>query len=195
MYKSFRYDYSAGESQNIGMSAISTCPNVNGELVIPQSVTSISAYPFHGSPFTVFSGIDNEYYTTVDEVLYDADMTNLIQYPAGKPDTSFIVPSGVESIDNYSFYGAESLTSITIPSSVTNIGAAFDGCSNLKTVIIESAAVAAMLSGSSSAGSLVRYASTVYVSESAASSLPAAFANMFSETTSVMTGYKKYVQA
>ena len=180
--------------KTIGTSAISTCPNVTGELVIPQTVTSIGGYPFHGSSFTAFSGIDNAYYTTVDGVLYDASMTNLIQYPTGKPDTSFTVPSGVATIGSYSFYNAKSLTSITIPSTVTNIAgtSAFSGCSNLKTVIIESAAVAAMLSSKNSAGNLVRYATTVYVSESAAASLSESFADIFRETSSDQTGYRKY---
>ena len=38
-------------------------------------------------------------------------------------------------IENYTFYGCTSLTSITIPSSVTNIGSsAFYGCSLLESV-------------------------------------------------------------
>ena len=178
--------------QTIGTGAINNCTNLTGGLVIPQTVTSIGGHPFYSSTFTSFS-IDNDYYTTLGGVLYDADMTTLMQYPTGKPDTSFTVPSGVVTIDSYTFRGNKSLNEITIPSSVTSIGEnAFSGCSNLDIVIIDSQAVAAMLSSRIGANYLVRYAKTVYVEESAAASLPAEFDTIFVETTSDKIGYKKY---
>ena len=178
--------------QIIGGGAIANCTNLTGGLVIPQTVTYIGMHPFYRSGFTSFS-IDNDYYTTLGGVLYDADMTTLIQYPTGKPDTSFTVPNTVTTIDSYTFYGAKNITSITIPSSVTSItDSAFYGCSNLDIVIIDSPAVAAMLSSINSARYLVRYATTVYVSENAAGSLPEEFSTIFVETTSDKTGYKKY---
>ena len=47
--------------------------------------------------------------------------------------TSITIPSSVTSIGRSTFSGCSSLTSITIPDSVTSIGSyAFDGCSNLE---------------------------------------------------------------
>jgi len=49
--------------------------------------------------------------------------------------TSITIPDSVTSIDRYAFYGCDNLTSIEIPDSVTSIGdSAFSYCSALKTV-------------------------------------------------------------
>lgn len=48
-----------------------------------------------------------------------------------------VIPSSVESIGDFAFYGCKGLTSITIPSSVTSIGKrAFWGCSGLTSIKI-----------------------------------------------------------
>ena len=51
--------------------------------------------------------------------------------------TSITIPNSVTSIGNYAFSGCSSLTSVTIPNSVTSIGNyAFSGCSSLTSVTI-----------------------------------------------------------
>ena len=51
--------------------------------------------------------------------------------------TSITIPNSVTSIGQYAFYGCSSLTSITIPNSVTSIGSyAFYGCSGLTSITI-----------------------------------------------------------
>ena len=51
--------------------------------------------------------------------------------------TSITIPNSVTSIENYAFYNCSSLTSITIPNSVTSIGSdAFSGCSSLTSITI-----------------------------------------------------------
>ena len=51
--------------------------------------------------------------------------------------TSITIPNSVTSIGDYAFYGCTGLTSITIPNSITSIGVrAFEGCSGLISITI-----------------------------------------------------------
>lgn len=66
---------------------------------------------------------DNPYYTSVDGVLFDKDVTKLLIYPAGKTSTSkygYAVPKTVKEITTRSFEYT-SLDSILLPSSVKTI--------------------------------------------------------------------------
>lgn len=100
-------------------------------------------------------------------------------------------------IGPYSFQDAANLKSITIPSSVTTINGTevFYDCTNLATVYIDSSSVAALLSSRAAAGYLIQNATTVYVSENAALSLPEEFSIIFRQTSSDQGGYRKYTAA
>ena len=79
---------------------------------------------------------NNDYYTTVDSVLFTKDMSRLIQYPIGRTEKSYTIPAGVETIGGEAFFYCESLTTVEIPASVTSIeGYAFYACGNLSKVI------------------------------------------------------------
>ena len=50
-----------------------------------------------------------------------------------------VIPSSVNSIGNYAFYGCNGLTSVTIPNSLTSIGkGTFGNCSGLTSITVES---------------------------------------------------------
>lgn len=54
--------------------------------------------------------------------------------------TSITIPSTIVEIGNYAFSGCSSLTSVTIPASVTSIGKGlFSGCHALTSIVVESA--------------------------------------------------------
>ena len=179
--------------QYIAAYSFYNCTSLTGNLEIPSTVTNIGRAAFGRTKITSFS-INNSYYTTVDGVVYDAAMTRLICYPAGSPNTEFTVPDGVSVLQEYTIIKSENLEKVTIPSSVTSIGSGnFLNCTSLATVIVDSSTIAAQLSSKTAAGHLLNYATTVYVKDNAASSLPAAFANIFRETSSDKDGYRKYV--
>jgi len=109
------------------------------QITIPASVTSIGENAFLGTKYlnniTVNSSNTN-YSSDILGVLFDKNKTNLIQYPIANTITSYTIPSTVTSIGENSFIANTSLTQITIPSSVTIIGdSAFERIISLESVI------------------------------------------------------------
>ena len=71
----------------------------------------------------------------LDGCTYTKDMKTLLS--AEETITSVTIPDSVTSIGDYAFRGCSNLTSVTIPDSVTSIGnRAFSGCSSLTSVTI-----------------------------------------------------------
>ena len=107
-------------------------------VTIPQSVTYINLNPFGNCVNLTYIKVDNKnnYYISVNGVLYNKDMSLLICYPAGKTDVSFSIPNSVTSFGT-AFQGCKKLNSVTIPNSVTSIEErAFQFCSGLTSVTI-----------------------------------------------------------
>ena len=78
---------------------------------------------------------DNEYFSSIDGVLFDKAGTTLICYPNGKSATSYKVPDGVTTIKKYAFDWCLALKSITLPSTLSTVEEeVFTYCNNLKTV-------------------------------------------------------------
>ncbi len=101
---------------------------ITGELIIPNTVTSISSHAFYyRKNITSVTFEENSQCTSIgDSAFYGCSSL-----------TSVTIPDSVTSIGVSAFYGCSSLTSVTIPDSVTSIGVfAFDGCSSLTSVTI-----------------------------------------------------------
>ncbi len=121
---------------SIGDAAFMGCTRLASAL-IPGSVANIGEDAFadcrHLTGITVES--TNSTYSSLDGVLYDKSATTLIQAPGGLGG-SFAIPSGVASVGVGAF-SQSGLASVTIPGTVTSIGAnAFYGCFNLTNVTI-----------------------------------------------------------
>ena len=81
--------------------------------------------------------VNNENYCSVDGVLFDKNMTKLIQYPQGKSDDSYSIPDGLETIPMGTFSGAK-FSSLFIPKSVTEISPlALSSVGTLKEITVD----------------------------------------------------------
>ena len=122
----------------LGVSAFSGCENLMS-ISIPANVADIQSIAFAGCKKLTSIEVDsnNENYSSINGVLFDKNITELVCYPAGKNDASYTVPNTVKSFAYGSFYDCENLTSVIIPNGVTSIGgASFWNCKNLKSIVI-----------------------------------------------------------
>ena len=115
------------------------CTSLVG-VTIPDQVTSIGLNVFKGCINLTEIGVNaaNSNYCAVGGVLFTKDMTQLIQYPAAKADTVYVISNGICSVSDSAFWYSANLINITIPDSVTNIEkCAFYNCTNLKSITFE----------------------------------------------------------
>ena len=149
---------------SIGSSAFSGCTSLTS-VTIPDSVTSIGRSAFSWCTSLTTVTIGNGVTSIDSEAFYECDSLESITIPFvgekkdGTGETYFgyifgadsdlgngsyvpeslksVVITGGETIDGYAFYNCTSLTSITIPDSVTSIGqSAFYNCISLASVTI-----------------------------------------------------------
>ena len=123
--------------QYIGYGAFEQCDSLIS-IMIPSSVSLIQ--PGSMSDCDTLQSITvtepNGDYTSQDGVLFNDDLTTLIQYPAGIAG-NYLVPASVTSISGVAFINADGLTGITLPSGLTQIGlSAFYSCGSLASVDI-----------------------------------------------------------
>ena len=107
---------------SIGASAFENCTNLTS-ITLPDSVTSIGASAFYDTGYYNDSGNWNGG-LYIGRHFIEAKLTTIIK-------------EGTKTIANGAFEGCTSLTSITLPDSVTSIGdSAFEGCTSLTSITL-----------------------------------------------------------
>ena len=110
---------------SIGYGAFSGCTGLTS-IIVPNSVTSIRDGTFSGCTGLTSITIPNSV-TSIGDATFSG-CTGL---------TSITIPESVTSIEAWTFSGCTGLTSITIPNSVTSIeSSAFSGCTGLTSITI-----------------------------------------------------------
>ena len=122
---------------SIGARAFMSCTSLTS-MTIPDSVTTIGSWAFiycDSLPAIVVSE-NNPQYSSLEGVLFNKDLTKLIQYPGSKSGI-YTIPDSVTTIYKYAFERCNFLTSITIGDNVTTIvDGAFIDCISLTSVTI-----------------------------------------------------------
>lgn len=119
--------------ESIEGSAFSGCKNITS-VTLPATLTELSNDAFQSSgiqAFQVPSG-NKEFSTDQWGVLYNADKTELIQYPAGRPWPYYNVLDTATRVGDSAFYDCDHLVNLYIPNQVTSISSsAVYYCPNL----------------------------------------------------------------
>ena len=123
---------------SIGDEAFQECTRLTS-ITIPDSVISIGISAFKGclNLTEILVDKNNQYYVSINGVLFNKDKTEFYAYPKMKTEKKYCIPDSVTSIADGAFYGCSNLSSITIPNGVKSIEDwAFIGCSGLKSIFI-----------------------------------------------------------
>lgn len=121
--------------KNISEGALSHCNSIK-ELVIPSSIEKIEvgAFEYCNSLISINVDHSNQYYKSIDGVLYSQDGRILVCYPSGRPDSSFVIPDSVSQIGEEAFCGCN-ISSVTLSANMRIISQyAFNFCEKLSTI-------------------------------------------------------------
>ena len=123
---------------NIGDSAFIVCKSLN-TITIPKNVSNMfDDQMFQQCTNLTYIEVEegNTVYKSIDGILYSYDTTTLIEYPSGRTDTTFVVPSFVTYIYGRAFDYALNLNEIVLHDNITKIDKKAFSDSNISQLIL-----------------------------------------------------------
>ncbi len=124
--------------KNIGDSAFYNCIGLTS-VNIPEDLEYIHPYAFNCCKLEHFYGNqkfisdDNKCLFGINPYTSQSDKSYLISFANGSGLTEYTIPDGVIIIENYAFLNNPDIQYITLPNTITSIGAdAFTACDNLE---------------------------------------------------------------
>ncbi len=112
-----------GSLRRIGYQALGEC-NTLETLTIPASVDQLDeCFAWSCESLTKIVVEDgNEWYESLDGVVFNEACSELIAYPIGRTGSTYVVPDSVRRISSAAFENEEDLIEITLPEGVMYIG-------------------------------------------------------------------------
>jgi len=85
-------------------------------VIIPSTVASIGLFAFDKATAltSIYVARANETFSSIDGVLFNKDVSELIKYPQGNTQTNYIIPASVSSLEDYAFSKVASLQYIDV---------------------------------------------------------------------------------
>ena len=125
----------------IGAQAFFYCVSVV-EVSLGKNISAMLYTSLGGSPFAYCDSLQrvnvelgNERYVSIDGVVFNKEMTEIVVYPAGKENKEYSVPVGVTMVGQWAFAGAKRLSKVKLPNGLVGIGlSAFSRCPVLEAV-------------------------------------------------------------
>lgn len=128
------------DERNVERHALVWYPHGKEEIsyTIPESVISIAdgAIDERSKLENIYVDPNNDYYESIDGVLFSSGGHRLKQYPAGRKQTHYTIPDSVWEMSEDAFAGCTNLVSVTMPEGIER--AYFSGCTNLETINLPS---------------------------------------------------------
>jgi len=121
--------------REIGWNAFFECKSLH-HIHLPESVRTIqTGFASSLKEYTVSP--DNKYFTAIDGVLYNKNLTKLIEMPRERNIRKFTVPDSVTSIGYSAFRNCKKIRNVILPKELKVIESdAFYGCSSLKSILL-----------------------------------------------------------
>lgn len=132
------YEFNVSDNvKSIGDAAFIKCLNLS-KVYIGKNIEYIGVQAFANTNIKEYIvDEENPYYKSVDGVLYNHDMTELLAYPTKKNDNVFVIPESVTDIAQGAFQYQSYVTEVIIPKTITCIKwATFRISAQLKKIVI-----------------------------------------------------------
>ena len=88
---------------------------------IPASVSDLGNWNSWPRHTVIEVDKESQYFISVDGVLFDKEMTNLLHYPSSLKNESYTVPSSVKNIEQFAFELTENLRTVVLPEGLVSI--------------------------------------------------------------------------
>ena len=108
-------------------------------IAIPRTIVDIShnAFFYCGGLTNMIVHPENEHFASIDGVLFDKPRSVLLNYPAARGASSYEIPAGVTTLNEFAFLNATSLATVNLPRSLSAIlYCAFQDCANMTQIFI-----------------------------------------------------------